>query len=203
MISVSFFKEKENIEQVITKIDNTSCDYIHVDIADNIFVPNKSLDDKLLCDILSKTKKPKDVHLMVRDVKKYIDIYKKINPSIITFHVETDDVLDTINYLRTLNVKVGLALDLDSDVSLLDPYLDKVDLILLMSVKAGFGGQKFSDSVLDKISYLKTKTNALIEVDGGIDDTNYSKINSDIKVVGSFITNDSDYEKQIKLLRTK
>ena len=203
MISVSFFKEKDNIEEVINKIDNTSCDYIHVDIADNIFVPNKSLDDNLLCNVLSKTKKLKDVHLMVSDVKKYIDIYKNINPYIITFHVETDNIIDMINYIKSLNIKVGLALDLDSDVSLLDPYLDKIDLVLLMSVKAGFGGQKFNEKVFDKINYLRSKTNIKIEVDGGIDDTNYSKINSDIKVVGSFITNDSNYEKQINLLRTK
>lgn len=203
MISVSFFKEKENIEEVINKIDNTTCDFIHVDIADNIFVPNKSLDDNLLCNILSKTNKPKDVHLMVKDVRKYVDIYKNINPNNITFHVETNDILNMINYIKTLGIKVGLALDLDSDVELLNPYLDKIDLVLLMSVKAGFGGQKFNDKVLDKINYLRTKTNIKIEVDGGIDDTNYSKIDSDIKVVGSFITNNSDYEKQINLLRTK
>ena len=203
MISVSFFKEKENIEEVINKIDNTTCDFIHVDIADNIFVPNKSLDDNLLCNILSKTNKPKDVHLMVKDVRKYVDIYKNINPNNITFHVETNDILNMINYIKTLGIKVGLALDLDSDVELLNPYLDKIDLVLLMSVKAGFGGQRFNDKVLDKINYLRTKTNIKIEVDGGIDDTNYSKINSDIKVVGSFITNNSDYEKQINLLRTK
>ena len=203
MISVSFFKEKENIEEVINKIDNTTCDFIHVDIADNIFVPNKSLDDNLLCNILSKTNKPKDVHLMVKDVRKYVDIYKNINPNNITFHVETNDILNMINYIKALGIKVGLALDLDSDVELLNPYLDKIDLVLLMSVKAGFGGQRFNDKVLDKINYLRTKTNIKIEVDGGIDDTNYSKINSDIKVVGSFITNNSDYEKQINLLRTK
>ena len=203
MISVSFFKEKENIEEVINKIDNTTCDFIHVDIADNIFVPNKSLDDNLLCNILSKTNKPKDVHLMVKDVRKYVDIYKNINPNNITFHVETNDILNMINYIKTLGIKVGLALDLDSDVELLNPYLDKIDLVLLMSVKAGFGGQRFNDKVLDKINYLRTKTNIKIEVDGGIDDTNYSKINSDIKVVGSFITNNSNYEKQINLLRTK
>ena len=203
MISVSFFKEKEKIEELINKIDNTTCDFIHVDIADNIFVPNKSLDDNLLCNILSKTNKPKDVHLMVKDVRKYVDIYKNINPNNITFHVETNDILNMINYIKALGIKVGLALDLDSDVELLNPYLDKIDLVLLMSVKAGFGGQRFNDKVLDKINYLRTKTNIKIEVDGGIDDTNYSKINSDIKVVGSFITNNSDYEKQINLLRTK
>ena len=201
MISVSFFKEKENINEVINKIDNTSCAFIHVDIADNIFVKNKSLDDNLLCNILSKTNKPKDVHLMVRDVKKYVDIYKNINPSIITFHIETGNTNNMINYIKSLNIKVGLAIDLDSDISLLDNYLDKIDLVLLMSVKAGYGGQSFDEKVLDKIKYIREKSDVLIEVDGGINNLNYKKIDSDIKVVGSFITNSNDYQKQIDLLR--
>ena len=201
MISVSFFKEKENIKEVINKIDNTSCDFIHVDIADNIFVKNKSLDDNLLCNILSKTNKPKDVHLMVRDVKKYVDIYKNINPSIITFHIETGNTNNIIDYIKSLNIKVGLAIDLDSDISLLDNYLDKIDLVLLMSVKAGYGGQSFNEKVLDKIKYIRNKSNILIEVDGGINNLNYKKIDSDIKVVGSFITNSNDYQKQIDLLK--
>ena len=201
MISVSFFKEKENIKEVINKIDNTSCDFIHVDIADNIFVNNKSLDDNILCDILSKTNKPKDVHLMVKDVIKYIDIYKNINPSIITFHIEIGNTNNIIDYIKSLNIKVGLAIDLDSDISLLDDYLDKVDLVLLMSVKAGYGGQSFDEKVLDKIKYIRNKSNILIEVDGGINNLNYKKIDSDIKVVGSFITNSNDYQKQIDLLK--
>ena len=200
MISVSFFSEKNNIEEVIKKIDNTTCDYIHVDIADNIFVPNKSLDDNLLVNILSNTEHKKDIHLMVKDVKKYIDIYKELNPEFITFHVETDNVLDMINYIKSLNIKVGLALDLDSDVNLLNDYLDKIDLVLLMSVKAGFGGQEFSDKVFDKISYLKDK-NVLIEVDGWINNKNYKLIDSDIKVVGSYITNSEAYEETIIKLK--
>ena len=200
MISVSFFNEKNNIEQVIKKIDDTTCDYIHIDIADNIFVPNKSLDDDLLCSILLNTKHKKDVHLMVKDVKKYVDIYKKLDPEFITFHVETDNILDMIDYIKSFNIKVGLALDLDSDVSLLEPYLDKIDLVLLMSVKAGFGGQVFSNEVLNKVEYLKNK-NILIEVDGGINNTNFKFIDSDIKVVGSYITSSEDYEKKVEELK--
>ena len=201
MISVSFFSEKNNIDEVINKIDNTSCDYIHVDIADNIFVPNSSLDDNLLISVLSNTNHKKDIHLMVEDVKKYVDIYKNINPEFITFHVETSNILDMIYYIKSLNIKVGLALDLDSDVKLLDNYLDKIDLVLLMSVKAGFGGQVFDNKVLDKIDYLRKKTNILIEVDGGINNLNFDQINSDIKVVGSYITKSNNYEETIKSLK--
>lgn len=201
MISVSFFSEKNNIDEVINKIDNTSCDYIHVDIADNIFVPNSSLDDNLLINILSNTNHKKDIHLMVEDVKKYVDIYKNINPEFITFHVETSNILDMIDYIKSLNIKVGLALDLDSNVKLLDNYLDKIDLVLLMSVKAGFGGQVFDNKVLDKIDYLRKKTNILIEVDGGINNLNFDQINSDIKVVGSYITKSNNYEETIKSLK--
>lgn len=200
MISVSFFSEKENIKEIINKIDNTTCDYIHVDIADNIFVPNKSLDDDLLINVLSQTKHKKDIHLMVKDVKKYVDIYKQLNPEFITFHVETDNVLEMINYIKSLNIKVGLALDLDSDVKLLEDYLDKIDLVLLMSVKAGFGGQVFNDDVFNKIDYLKNK-DILIEVDGGINNLNYNKINSDIKVVGSYITKSNNYQETIDLIK--
>lgn len=200
MISVSFFSEKENINEVINKIDETSCDLIHVDIADNIFVPNVSLDDQVLCNALLNTKHKKDVHLMVEDVKKYVDIYKNIDPLFITFHVETNDVSNMINYIKSLNIKVGLALDLDSDVSLLEPYLDEVDLVLLMSVKAGFGGQVFNEKVFEKINYLKNK-NVLIEVDGGINNNNFNLIDSDIKVVGSYITKSNNYEEQIKTLK--
>ena len=200
MISVSFFSEKENINEVINKIDETSCDLIHVDIADNIFVPNVSLDDQVLCNALLNTKHKKDVHLMVEDVKKYVDIYKNIDPLFITFHVETNDVSNMINYIKSLNIKVGLALDLDSDVNLLEPYLDEVDLVLLMSVKAGFGGQVFNEKVFEKINYLKDK-NVLIEVDGGINNNNFNLIDSDIKVVGSYITKSNNYEEQIKTLK--
>ena len=200
MISVSFFSEKENINEVINKIDETSCDLIHVDIADNIFVPNVSLDDQVLCNALLNTKHKKDVHLMVEDVKKYVDIYKNIDPLFITFHVETNDVSNMINYIKSLNIKVGLALDLDSDVSLLEPYLDEVDLVLLMSVKAGFGGQVFNEKVFEKINYLKDK-NVLIEVDGGINNNNFNLIDSDIKVVGSYITKSNNYDEQIKTLK--
>lgn len=199
MISVSFFNERNNINEVINKIDKSSADYIHVDIADNILVPNCSLNDDLLINILSKTNKLKDIHLMVSDVKKYVDLYKKLMPLFITIHVETDNVLENIKYIKSLGIKVGLAVDLDTDIELIDEYLSKVDLLLLMSVKAGFGGQKFHD-ISDKIKYVRERTNALIEIDGGINDTNFDLVDADIKVVGSFITNSDNYEEQISKL---
>lgn len=196
MISVSFFNERNNINEVINKIDKSSADYIHVDIADNILVPNCSLNDDLLINVLSKTNKLKDIHLMVSDVKKYVDLYKKLMPLFITIHIETDNVLENIKYIKSLGIKVGLAVDLDTDIELIDKYLSKVDLVLLMSVKAGFGGQKFHD-ISDKIKYVRERTNALIEIDGGINDTNFDLVDADIKVVGSFITNSDNYEEQI------
>lgn len=199
MLSISFFKERKNINEVLKKIEETSCEYIHVDIADNILVPNRSLNDNLLIKELKKIKKPKDVHLMVKDVRKYIDLYKQINPEFITIHIEADNIKDNINYIKSLGIKAGIAVDLDTNIEMIKEYLNNVDLILIMSVKAGFGGQEYNN-INYKIEYLKDKYNGLIEVDGGINDTNIKKINSDIKVVGSFVTNSDNYENQIKKL---
>lgn len=202
MISASFLSIKENLKENIQKLDNTSIDMLHVDIMDGIFVPNKT-DSNEIKKIINNTKKEKDVHLMVQDVKKYIDEFKLINPLYITFHYEAvDNIYDLIRYIKSLNIKVGLSIKPNTNVEEIIPYLKYLDLVLVMSVEPGRGGQTFINSSIDKINnlYKLRKNNNyhyLIEVDGGINDiTSKYCNNADILVVGSFITN-GNYEEQI------
>ncbi len=187
-----------NIENV-NKLVNCDIDYLHLDIMDGIFVNNKN-------EVINITnKKPLDVHLMVNDVYKYIDKYKNLNPSFITFHYEVDaDILDVINYIKKFNIKVGLSIKPSTKVEEIIPYLPYLDLVLVMSVEPGQGGQVFIMDTVDKIKRLKElKGNYLIEVDGGINDSTIDLVkDADIVVVGSYITS-GNYEERIKSLKEK
>lgn len=202
MISISILSIKEDINK-IKEIDKLGADYIHYDIMDNEFVPNLSDLSELP---LLNTKK--DVHLMVYDIKKYIDIYKEIKPEFITFHIEaTDNIQYYIDYIKSLNIKVGLSINPDTSIELLNPYLDQLDLILIMSVQPGFGGQKFIESSKEKLDALKVIRDInnykyVIEVDGGVNiDTKKYCDSADILVVGSYITTSDDYVNRFNLMK--
>ena len=204
MISASFLSIKDNLKENIKKLDNTTIDMLHVDIMDGIFVPNKTWNNYEVKELLNDTQKEKDVHLMVNDVKKYIDDFKIINPTYITFHYEAvDNIFDTIRYIKSLNIKVGLSIKPNTLIKDIVPYLEYLDLVLVMSVEPGYGGQTFIDSSINKINDLYELRNSnnyhyLIEVDGGINDKTAKMCNkADILVIGSFITN-GNYEEQIK-----
>lgn len=207
MISASFLSIKDNFNDNLIKLDNTSIDMLHVDIMDGIFVSNKTWEINDIYNILNKTTKPKDVHLMVSDVKKYVDDFKIINPEYITFHYEvTDKVDEMINYVKSLKIKVGLSIKPNTSVELIKLYLKDLDLVLVMSVEPGKGGQTFIDDSVNKINELyqlreDNNYNYVIEVDGGINDVT-SKLcdKADILVVGSFITN-GNYSEQIAKLK--
>ena len=203
MISASFLSIKDNIKENIKKLDNTSIDMLHVDIMDGIFVPNKTWNINEVNELLIDTKKKKDVHLMVNDVKKYIDDFKIIKPEYITFHYEAiDNIFDMIRYIKSLNIKVGLSIKPNTNIEDINPYLKYLDLVLVMSVEPGKGGQKFIESSIDKIDYLYNERinnnyRYLIEVDGGINDITSKLCNkADILVIGSFITK-GNYQEQI------
>ncbi len=203
MISASFLSIKDNIKENIKKLDNTSIDMLHIDIMDGIFVPNKTWNINAVSELLNDTNKKKDLHLMVNDVKKYVDDFKKINPKYITFHYEAlDNIFDMIRYIKSLNIKVGLSIKPNTSVDDIKPYLKYLDLVLVMSVEPGKGGQTFIENSIDKINYLfdirkDNNYNYLIEVDGGINDITAKKCHkADILVVGSFITN-GNYQEQI------
>lgn len=191
-----------------TKIDEIDkyTDYVHFDIMDGKFTENETDLNEILNNTRDVTK-DKDVHLMVMDIKKYVDLVKHINPKFITFHLgATDKVDESINYIKDNQVKVGLAINPKTNVESLLPYLHKIDLVLVMSVQAGKGGQAFID-ISSKINYLieyreKHHLNYLIEVDGGIKPEVIDKVKDvDIIVVGSFITNGNIKEKTEEIRR--
>lgn len=203
MLSISVLGIKDNNDKLMC-IDNLNPDYIHLDIMDGIFVPNKTFNYDDIKNILGKEKKL-DVHLMVNNVIEYINEYKNLNPEYITIHYENENIDDLINEIKNNNIKVGISLKPNTPVEKIFTLLDKIDLVLIMSVEPGFGGQKFINSSLDKIKKLKkyivnNNYDVLISVDGGINnETSKLVIDAgvDIIVSGSFITNSDDYNKKI------
>lgn len=203
-ISASFLSIKDNLKENIDLLTKCDIDYLHLDIMDGIFVKNKTWDILEIKNLINYNK-PLDVHLMVSDVYKYVDEYKDLNPEFITFHYEVDlDIMDIINYIKKYNIKVGLSIKPNTKVDEIIPYLPYLDLILVMSVEPGEGGQKFIINSVDKIKKLKElKGDYLIEVDGGINDSTISLVKDvDIAVIGSYITS-GNYEEKIKSIKEK
>ncbi len=205
MISISILNIKDDNDKIIS-MDSLNPDYIHIDIMDGKFVSNVS--DMLNLPTLNSKR---DVHLMVYDVKNYVDIYKKYNPEFITFHIEAlDNIREMIDYIHSLNIKVGLSIKPNTSVDSIIPYLGIIDLVLVMSVEPGKGGQKFIPESEDKINELYTIREKygyhyLIEVDGGINiESKDNCKNADILVVGSYITmSDNPNEKYISIINEK
>lgn len=206
-IAASFLNIKDPIVEEVTKLSNLDIDYLHLDVMDGIFVENKTFTYEEFYNITRFTTKPKDVHLMVSDVKKYIDEFSKLNPEFITFHYEAvSEISSVINYIHEKGIKVGMSIKPSTDISEIVDYLDYLDLILVMSVEPGRGGQSFIEDSIKKIEGLynlreKQNYNYLIEVDGGINNETIKLCNkADIVVVGSYITK-QDYEEAIRSLR--
>ncbi len=205
MISTSILSIKDNLESNIKKLDQTKTDFLHVDIMDGVFVKNNTCNYDVYEGLLSNLNTPLDIHLMVKDVKYYVDLYSKLNPLLITFHYEAlSNHLEIIDYIKSYGIKVGMAINPDTKIEKITSLLPYIDLILVMSVEPGYGGQEFIYDSYVKINELDkirlTKNYAyLIEVDGGINDVT-SKLckNADILVVGSFITESLDYQGQIE-----
>lgn len=204
-IAVSFLSIKDNIKEEVNKLDKLGIDYIHVDVMDNIFVPNKTMDIDGFKNILDGTLRPKDVHIMVSDVKKYVDDFSVLNPEYITYHYETNtNHMEMINYIKSKGIKVGLSIKPNTSVEEIKELLPYIDLVLVMSVEPGKGGQSFMESAVDKVNMLyelKKDYHYVIEVDGGINlETSKLVSNADILVVGSYITS-GNYEERIESLR--
>ena len=206
-IAASFLDIKEPKIDELNYLDSLDIDYIHLDVMDGIFVENKTYTYEEFYDITRFTTKPKDVHLMVSDVKKNIDEFSKMKPRFITFHYEAvSEVSSVINYIKELGIGVGMSIKPSTEVSEIVEYLDYLDLILVMSVEPGRGGQTFIEESIKKIEQLynlreENNYHYKIEVDGGINDETIKKCNkADICVVGSYITK-QDYEEAIRKLR--
>lgn len=208
-VSASFLSIKDNIKSNINVLDKSTIDYLHLDIMDGKFVQNKTFNIDEIRDLLSDTTKPKDVHLMVSDIKKYIDDFSTLNPEYITFHFEaTYDSEEIIEYIKSKNIKVGISINPHTSIESIIPYLPLIDLVLIMSVEPGMGGQTFIEEVVSKINILNKLRddneyyNYVIEVDGGINDETIKLCsNADIIVVGSFITDSNNYQEQIDKLK--
>ena len=208
MISTSILTIKENLKENIQKLDSTKTDFLHIDVMDGMFVPNNSVALDVYEELLKDISTPLDVHLMVKNVKDYINSYAKLNPLIITFHYESvSNHLEIIDYIKSLNIKVGMSIKPSTKVEEIVSLLPYLDLVLVMSVEPGYGGQEFIYDSHIKINELdkirKEKNYAyLIEIDGGVNDIT-SKLckNADILVVGSFITDSENYQLQIEKIR--
>lgn len=208
-LSVSILSSNQRIE-CIKKLNQTNIDYFHLDVMDGIFVNNFQMPKEEINEITKYTKKPLDIHLMVENPEEYIDSINLDNVKYITFHLEINkDIKKIIAKIKNKNIKVGLSIKPNTKIDSLIPYLDYLDLILIMSVEPGKGGQKFMDSSLDKIKKLKeyleeNNYDIKIEVDGGINDTNIEKLKeckTDIVVSGSYIINSENYQNQINKIK--
>lgn len=187
-----------------------SADYLHIDVMDGHFVPNISLGTCVYKGLKNKVDLVFDVHLMISDPKKYALDFIKAGADILTFHYEAlnniEEIDNLINFIHDNNTKVGVSIKPNTKVEVLDSILEKLDLVLVMSVEPGFGGQSFIPNALDKISYLKDMKNKNgynyeIEVDGGINkETSKLCVDAgvDVLVAGTYIYNNKDREKLIK-----
>ena len=210
ILSADFSKLGEEI----ISLEKAGADYIHIDVMDGHFVPNITIGPEVIKRLRPVTKLTFDVHLMIAPVDPFIKDFAEAGADIITFHPEaTEDISKTIKLIRSHGKKVGVSLKPLSPISLIENYLNEIDLILIMSVNPGFGGQKFMPEVLNKIKDLKKireqkKIDFDIEIDGGINfDNCKSAIDAGANILVSgttvFKSNDGDIKKNINLLKLK
>jgi len=197
----------------IKRLEEGGADMIHVDVMDGHFVPNLTIGPPVIKTLRNYSSLPFDVHLMISPVHKYIKDYADAGADIITIHPEaTDNLEESINLIKKLNKKIGLSLNPDTPIDIIKKFLPLIDLVLIMSVYPGFGGQKFIPKVIDKIKELKNikeKQNIKfdIEVDGGIDFENSKLVveaGANILVSGTtiFKNNDGNIKKNIETLKS-
>jgi len=197
----------------IKRLEEGGADMIHVDVMDGHFVPNLTIGPPVIKTLRNYTKLPFDVHLMIKPVHKYIKNYAEAGADIITIHPEaTESLQDSIKHIKELGKKVGVSLNPETKIDIITKSLKEIDLILIMSVYPGFGGQKFIPEVLSKIKELKNiklKENLKydIEVDGGIDFNNSKLVieaGANILVSGTtiFKNNNGDIKKNIEILKS-
>ena len=202
-----------NLGSEIKRLEEGGADMIHVDVMDGHFVPNLTIGPPVIKSLRKYTKLPFDVHLMISPVHKYIKNFSDAGSDIITIHPEaTENIKESIDLIKILGKRVGLSLNPDTPIHTIEKYLIEINLVLVMTVHPGFGGQKFISKILDKIRDLKKikdekGLNFDIEVDGGINFENNSDVinaGANILVSGTtiFKDNNGDIKKNIELLRS-
>ncbi len=207
--------KKDNIIKTIYNLETAKTDYFHIDVMDGVFVKDNTVERMVeYCDYLNNiTNIPLDVHLMVSDVRKYIDLFLPYNPNIITIHYEAfkdkNKLLDTLDYIKLNNCKVGISIKPNTDISEILDILEIVHIVLVMTVEPGKGGQKLINTTLNKIKqlskYVKEKNlDILIEADGGINIDNVNDVKesgAEIIVSGTGIISSENYDEIIKKMK--
>ena len=199
-----------NLERDIDMINSSDADWFHIDIMDGVFVPNISFGMPVLKAIKKHARKPLDVHLMIVDPDRYIDTFATLGADILTVHFEACNHLHrSIQKIKSCGMKAGIALNPHSIVDNLSEVIQDIDLVCLMSVNPGFGGQSFIENTFQKVEKLKSiikekNSSCFIEIDGGVSNRNSSKLakcGADVLVAGSYVFNAENPESNIKLLK--
>ena len=199
-----------NLAAEIRAICEAGCDLVHVDVMDGHFVPNLTIGPVVVSAVAKATTKPLDIHLMVENNSFFADLFLPLKPKFLTFHIEEEKhPLRLIDHIRKNGVSPGIVLNPHTPVSAIEHIIDEVDMVLLMSVNPGFGGQKFMPVVLEKTRALRElieRKNAkcLIEVDGGVNGLNapdLEEAGADVLVAGSYIFSSNSYEQAIRAIK--
>ncbi|MEZ4800190.1 MAG: ribulose-phosphate 3-epimerase [Flavobacteriales bacterium] len=199
-----------NLQRDVEMINDSAADWFHVDVMDGVFVPNISFGFPVIKAVQQYAKKPLDVHLMIVEPDKYIKDFKACGAEVLTVHAEACTHLHrTIQAIKAEGMKAGVALNPHTPVSVLENILEEVDLVLVMSVNPGFGGQKFIERTYQKVlqvKHMRDENNLkfLIEVDGGVNDKNAAKLfdaGADVLVAGNYVFGNQDPKKAIELIK--